>query len=86
MGIVGDRAPPCARYHRDVYLLKRHDLLCWRRLYPPEHAVRRGLFSWLQTVGSRQHGQGGNEFYPRPSLSHRAKPVCPSVLLWPLLT
>ena len=51
MGVIVNRAPSFARYHRDAYLLKPHDLLCWRRLYPPEHAVRYGLLSWLQTCG-----------------------------------
>ena len=87
MGVVVNRAPPCARYHRDAYLLNPHDFLCWRRLYPPEHAVRYGLLSWLQTCGFSPTWAGRVWILSaRPSLSHRAKPVSPSVLLWPLLT
>ena len=40
----------------------------------------------FKPVGSRQHGQGGYEFYPRATLLHRAKPFSPCVLLWLLLT
>ena len=44
------------------------------------------FYHGFKPVGSRQHGQGGYEFYPHPTLSHRAKPFSASVLLWPLLT
>ena len=76
LGVEVDRAPPCARYHCDASVSKRHDFLRYRKLYLPECAVLYSLLSWFQTLGSGQHWQGRYGFYPRTRLHRTEQNPC----------